>query len=156
MPFQTKHFVWKGMPFYKIECPIVLWKGNFIMASLDLVLWAIPYVPKTVGHHQRQRWHLVIPGPFHLCQAYMSKFVIDINLRSVHCHCQVSTVHFIFIFLYQKQILVSKMEMKKVKDRVHAHGPKCASIHPFIQTEQILKFNWSGDTGGSGKSGGYG
>ena len=45
------------------------------------------------------------------------------------------------IFLYRKQNLNFQTENEKVKERVHANRPNCASIHPSSKTLQILQLN---------------
>ena len=80
--------------------------------------WAFPNLPSIYGMH--------------------------INLRSVQllCHCQGYIGHVILIFLYQKQILISQVEIKKSK---RGFTPTDRSAHPSILAGEFDKSDESGN-----------
>ena len=72
-----------------------------------------------------------------------SIYGMHINLRSVQllCHCQGYIGHVILIFLYQKQILISQVEIKKSK---RGFTPTDRSAHPSILAGEFDKSDESG------------
>ena len=58
------------------------------------------------------------------------------------CHCQGYIGHVILIFLYQKQILISQVEIKKSK---RGFTPTDRSAHPSILAGEFDKSDESGN-----------